>query len=594
MRATPPKDAATVRQAEYGSDIIVDLIRALDIPYVAFNPGSTFRWIHDSLVNYGNNHKPEIIQCCHEETSVAIAHGYAKATGHPIVAMVHNVVGLQHAAMAIYNAWCDRAPVIVMGGTGPLDVTKRRPGIDWVHTASDQGHLVRDFVKWDDQPHSLTSVPESFLRAYQAAVTPPQGPVYLCYDAELQASPIPPEFSFPDVANYSLPASIAPHGPLLSQAAKLLIEAQNPVIVADGVGRNPSAVADLVSLADLLAIPVIDGGSRFNFPSSHPLDMTGASGDILPQADVILALEVENLFGALSGPTASGEHQNIIAPQTKVIHICLGHLLSRGWAADCQRLQPTHLTITADTALALPQLIDICREMLKYDDKIRQGYTLRRSRLSQQHQELRSRWEREAEGRGEEMPISPPRLASEVYKIIKDRDWVLVNGGLTGWARRLWDFSQPNQFLGGSGGQGLGDGIGAAIGAALALAHDGKLCINLQADGDLLYCATGLWTAAHHSIPLLNIMFNNRSYYNSENHALVTARSRNRPEANRGVGTRLEEPFVDFAQLARSLGVYSEGPIEEPEAIAPALKRALRVLEVDKKPALVDVVTQSR
>ncbi len=178
------------RGPEYGSDLVVDVLRALGIEYAVLNPGATFRGLHDSLVNYGGNERPELIQCCHEEIAVAVAHGYAKAAGRPCAAVLHDVVGLQHASMAIFNAWCDRVPVLLLGGTGPMAVERRRPWIDWIHTALVQGTLVRDYVKWDDQPASLASIPEAIVRGYRIAVTEPQGPVYVCLDADLQEAPI--------------------------------------------------------------------------------------------------------------------------------------------------------------------------------------------------------------------------------------------------------------------------------------------------------------------------------------------------------------------------------------------------------------------
>src|ERR671911_2329432 len=246
--------------ARYGSDLIVDLLKLLGIEYVALNPGSSFRGIHDSLVNYesGRQPNPEIILCCHEEIAVAVAHGYAKAAGKPMAAIVHNVVGLQHASMAIYNAWCDRAPILVMGGTGPMNSSKRRPWIDWIHTALVQGNLVRDFVKWDDQPVGIESIPESLLRAYRTAVTEPQGPVYVCYDVDVQESPITEPIALPDPRHYGPPTPLAASPDAVQQAAEWLVGAEHPVIIADAVGRHPDAVRALVELAELLAMPVLD------------------------------------------------------------------------------------------------------------------------------------------------------------------------------------------------------------------------------------------------------------------------------------------------------------------------------------------------
>src|SRR5207302_1064544 len=167
-------------QAEYGSDLVAEMIRSLEIPYVSLNPGASYRGIHDSFVNFAGG-GPEIVLCCHEEIAVAVAHGYARATGKPMVAAIHDVVGLQHATMGVYHAWCARLPVIVVGGTGPMAAENRRPNTDWLHTALVQGNAVRDYVKWDDQPASIAAIPESIMRAYRIAMTEPCGPVYLCF-----------------------------------------------------------------------------------------------------------------------------------------------------------------------------------------------------------------------------------------------------------------------------------------------------------------------------------------------------------------------------------------------------------------------------
>ena len=287
--------------ARYGSDLIVDLMKVLGIEYVALNPGSSFRGIHDSLVNYesGTKPNPEIILCCHEEIAVAVAHGYAKATGKIMPAIVHNVVGLQHASMAIYNAWCDRTPVLVMGGTGPMNSSKRRPWIDWIHTALVQGNLVRDFVKWDDQPVGIEAIPSSMMRGYRIAMSDPAGPVYLCFDVTDQESAIEKEIPLPDPKRFRPPAPLQADTEAVREAARLLASAQKPVIVADDVGRNNDAVMSLVQLADLLSIPVIDLGARLNFPNTHTLNLTGRNQQLIADADVILGLDVTDLFGQL-------------------------------------------------------------------------------------------------------------------------------------------------------------------------------------------------------------------------------------------------------------------------------------------------------
>jgi acetolactate synthase I/II/III large subunit len=583
----------SLQRPQYGSDVIVELLRTCGIAYAACNPGATFRGLHDSIVNYGCNQMPELVECCHEEISVAIAHGYAKATGKPMAALLHNVVGLQHASMAIFNAWCDRVPLLAIGATGPMDTTIRRPWIDWIHTALVQGTLVRDYVKWDDQPHSLAGVPESFLRAYRIALTDPQGPVYLCYDAGLQEEVVHTPVPLPNPQRYAPPAPPQANPAALERVADALVQAQHPVLIVDLLGRHPEAVPYLVQLAELLAIPVIDRGGRFNFPNTHPLNLTDAASTLLAQADVVLALDVLDLFGALGQvDKATRLFQPAISPHTTTIHITLGDLFVRSWAADYERLPAVDLPIAADTALALPALLSLCQARLGRAEAAR--LAVRAAQLHSQHAALRQQWQQVAQAAAPQRPMAVPTAVAAIWDVLRHEDWVLVNNAVGAWTRRLWDWQRPGCHLGSSGGAGLGYGMGAALGGALAYRGSGKLCVNLQADGDLLFTPSALWTAAHHRLPLLVIMFNNRSYYNSEEHALELARLRERPEANAGIGTRLDDPPVNFAQLAQCFGLYGEGPIDTPEAIRPALQRALRVVKEEQRLALVDIVMQPR
>ncbi len=577
------------RSAEYGSDLIVDVLRALGIEYAVLNPGATFRGLHDSLVNYGGTQRPALIQCCHEEIAVAVAHGYAKAAGKPCAAILHDIVGLQHASMAIFNAWCDRVPILLLGGTGPMAVERRRPWIDWVHTALVQGNLVRDFVKWDDQPASLPSAAEAIVRGYRIAMTEPRGPVYVCFDADLQEMPIGEPVPVPAVARHAPPAPVAADAGALDEAARLLGAAERPVILAEYLGRNPAAVPALVELAELLAAPVIDlyAHGRFNFPSTHPLDLTGTEKELLASADVVLGLDLQDLFGALArGDRLTRRYAPVVPESAKVIHIALSDLAVRSWAESYQRLAPVDVPILADTSVALPALVARVREAAGDGA----GRRARYDRLRAEHERLRREARTRCEEQWNDRPIAPARLAAEVWEVLRDEDWVLGNGDLDGWTRRLWDWTRPDQFLGHSGGAGLGYGAGAAIGVALAHRGTGKVCVDLQPDGDLLYTPSALWTAVHHRIPLLVVMCNNRSYHNDEVHQEMVARARRRPVENKVVGIRIEDPAVDFAGMARAFGMHGEGPIEDPAMIAPTVRRALRVVKEDRMPALVDVV----
>ncbi len=583
------------KQPEFGSDVIVDLMKAFDIEYAAFNPGATFRGIHDSIVNYGGNYKPEVIFCCHEEISVALSHGYAKAKGKPMVAIAHNIVGLQHASMAIFNAWCDRVPVMVLGGTGPMNTMRRRPRIDWIHTALVQGTQVRDYVKWDDQPYNLASVPESFIRGYRIATTEPMAPVYINYDADLQEDVIKEVIEIPDLSRYSSPAPMQANPEALRRAAQLLVDAKSPLIIADCLGRNPKTVASLVELAELLAIPVIDKGNRFNFPNMHPLDVTDGARELLQKADVILALDVLDLYGSLTTVSKSTRAcEYITSPSVKVIHISMNDMLVRSWAGDCQVLQAVDVPISADTSVAVPELTRLCRQLIGTDGKVRESIEARFNVVKERHGSLRAKWLAEARVKADRKEISTAFLAYELGEVVKKEDWVLVNGSSNGWARRLWDWTKPNQYLGGSGGAGVGYGMSAAIGAALAHLGSGKLCVDIQADGDLLMTSSSLWTAAKHKIPLLIVMHNNQSFYNSEEHGIEIAKFRKRPVENAGIGTHVDDPAVSFAKMAECFGVYGEGSIQRTADLRPALERALKVVKEKKLPALVDVVAEPR
>jgi len=579
--------------ARYGSDLIVDLLKALDIDYVALNPGSSFRGIHDSLVNYESGRKPnpEIILCCHEEIAVAVAHGYAKVAGKPMAAIVHDVVGLQHASMAIYNAWCDRTPILVMGGTGPMNTSKRRPWIDWIHTALVQGNLVRDFVKWDDQPVGIESIPSSMMRAYRIAMSDPTGPVYLCFDVTDQEDAIEKEIPLPDPSRFRPPAPLQAEINAIQEAARLLSAAQNPVIIADYLGRNSNAVLSLVELADVLSIPVIDLGARLNFPNTHPLNLTGRNRELIANADVILGLDVMDLFGALVRHDA-GARASVsgIKPGCKVIHVTLADISMRGWTSDFQELAPVDLPIVANTKVFLPALIEEIKRQGKISKNVVEE---RRKAMAAQHDEIHARWQADLKRRWDEKPIAPPRLAYEVWEAIKKEAWLLVAGAFRGWPSRLWTWDRPGLFLGGYGGGGLGYGPAASVGASIPYRGTDKICVNLQRDGELLYTSSALWTAANAGVPLLTVMTNNRTYYNDEEHQEKIAIHRGRPPENKVVGMRMEKPPVDFANLARSLGVAGEGPITEPDQIRPAVERAIKIIKEEKRPALVDVYIQT-
>jgi acetolactate synthase I/II/III large subunit len=581
------------RTPEYGSDLVADVLRALGIEYAAFNPGASFRGLHDSLVNYGGDTSPRTVLCCHEEISVALAHGYAKATGRPMVAALHDVVGLQHACMAIFNAWCDRVPVLLLGGTGPMDSTRRRPWIEWIHTALVQGNHVRDIVKFDDQPSSAAAIPESLLRAYRLMGAEPCGPVYVCLDAAIQEDPLPRGVAVPsDIGRWiqQSPVQADPRG--LETAAEWLASSRRPVILADRVGRSAEGARALKLLAERLHAPVVDLGTRYNFPSDHPLEATERREELLQQADVIFAVDVVDLWGALQANAARHRPAGYApSADARIISLSVSELLVHSWTSDFQRMQPVDLNLIGDSRLALPALVDLVSPA--GPGPAAEDRRARAENLAAEGARRRGEWEERARGlRGAgELPLGA--LALALREALAGRDVVLSNSNMRGWARRLWRIDQPYQYTGSSGGAGLGYGIGASLGVGLAHRGSGRIVLNLQPDGDFLYSTSALYTAAHERLPLLTIMLNNHSYYNSEEHGLRMAEHRGRPAERAGIGTRPEGPAVDFATVARGFGIASAGPVTSVEALPAALATAVEAVAAGE-PYLLDVVTEVR
>jgi acetolactate synthase-1/2/3 large subunit len=538
-------------------------------------------------VNYGEG-RPEIILCTHEKVAVSLAHGYAKTTGKPMGAIVHDVVGLLHSTMGVYYAHLDRVPVMVLGATGPLDRRRRRPAIDWIHTAQVQGEAVRNFTKWDDQPATVADFPASFARAYRIATTEPQGPVYLCYDAGLQEDPIERPIPIDDIVAGARPSPVQADPGALAHAADLIARAERPVIVTEFTGRHPEAVPELVALAEEIAAAVIDLQGRVNIPNRHPLNLTG--GDALADADLVLALDVGDLHRALNqldrDSTERAKKLRIV-PGTPIVDIGLAELRQSKWAEDLGDFQPTTLSIVADTRLAIPALRALVGSRAGSGDR-----GARRKELAAKHAAIREEWEREAKSDWGASPMTAPRLASEIYSVIKKDDWVLTANTLEDWALRLWDIDGPKRHPGRS--FGTATQIGVSLGVGLAYRGTDTMVVDIQPDGDLMYDPGALWTAAHSRIPLLAVMYNNRAYYNDWEHQIRVARHRGTPEENARVGQEIDEPAPDFAAMARSMGWYAEGPITDPDEAGPAIARAAAYVRERRMPALVDTIVRKR
>ncbi len=568
----------------WASDVIVDLLHRYNLPYAAINPGASYRGLHDSIVNYGGN-KPEMLLCQHEETAVQIAHGYAKASGKPMVAILHNLVGLLHANMAIYYAYIDRAPVFIIGATGPMDETKRRPRIDWIHTAQNQGEAIRAYTKWDYQPHVIDGAPDAFARGYGVMMSEPRGPIYMCYDAWLQEQKLDHDVALPPTGASKVPTRIAPDPKALEEAAVLIAAAKKPVIIAEYVGRDAEGFHALVQLAETAGIPVYDVDSRLNFPSRHPLNMT--TKDVFRDADLILTLDTRDWEKPTTElVSATRDVKSIVPERAKWIDIGFGDLELSSWAMDYQRLHHADIQILADTTLAIPQLTQLLKARVDAGQ-----VKARTADVAQKSAARRAKWEKDAKEDWDASPITLPRLASEVWEAIKNEDWVLSAGTLERWTHKLWDFDKPHRHPGRS--LGTATQFGISIGVALAHRDQKRLVVDMQPDGDLMFDAGALWTVAKNRIPMLVVMYNNRAYYNDWEHQIRMAKLRGTPEERAYIGMDLDDPAPDFAAMAKSMGWYAEGPFDSPKGVTDALKRAIAQVKAGK-PALLDTITQRR
>ena len=546
----------------WGSDSIAACLRALDIPYLALNPGASYRGLHDSLVNHLGNAAPQMLLCLHEENAVAIAHGYAKTSGRMMGAVLHSNVGLMHATMAVFNAWCDRAPVLMLGATGPWDAARRRPWIDWIHTASDQGALVRDYTKWDNQPGSIPAAVEALLRASQIAQTAPRGPVYVNLDAALQEAKTDGLAAIPDVARHAAPVAPPPAAAEVARAAALLNGASNPVIMLGRMSRNPDDWQRRVALAEKLQARVIaDLKTGATFPTRHA-QFVGPPGTFmsppacaaLRDADVVLLLDWVDPGGAFK---QAMEGMPVAA---RVIHASLDSHSHRGWSMDMGSLPPADVFMLCEPDAAVAALLGAVQAQPA------RAWPMRRPQAAAPDDDI----------------VSIRALADALAQVNQGRRLCLARLPL-GWNGAYSDFDHPLDYLGADGG-GVGAGPGNAIGTALALRdmQVDRLTVAIIGDGDFLMGNTAVWTAVHYGIPLLLIVCNNHSFFNDELHQERVARERGRPPENKWIGQRMSEPDIDIAMMARSMGAEGIGPVRRKQDLPAAIEQGLALVRAGK------------
>lgn len=557
---------------QYGSDVAALCLGALDIPYIALNPGASYRGFHDSLVNFLGNRAPRMLLCLHEEHAVAIAHGYAKVTGKAMAAAVHSNVGLMHATMAIFNAWCDRMPVLVIGATGPLDATRRRPWIEWIHTARDQGALVRDYTKWDDQPASAAAVPESFARAKWLAETVPQGPVYVNLDAGMQEGALDAPVVLPDFGRLMPATDTGAGSRAIADAAALIRAARSPVFLMGRVTRSPDAWRARVALAEALGARVLtDLKVGAAFPTDHPLH-AGVPG-VYPSPEAARAVRDADLIVSFDWTDLNGTFAKIFdadRPTAKIIQISPDHQVHNGWSMDYQALPPADLMIAAGPDTVIP---DLCAAL---DIPIPDAGPLPRPPVTP----------------GDALPetveeLTVAHVAAALRRALAGERVSLSHLPLS-WDGGYWPLRHPLDFLGSDGGGGVGAGPGVTVGAALALKDTDTMVVGICGDGDFLMGLTSVWTACHYRLPLLIVVVNNRTFYNDEVHQERVANQRGRPPENKWIGQRMSDPDIDLSALASAQGAEGFGPVRSVEQLTDSLARAAEVVRAGGV-AVVDV-----
>jgi len=552
----------------WGSDVVAEVLHQLEIKFIALVPGSSYRCLHDSLVNYLGNEQPQILLTLHEEHAVAVAHGYAKVTEQPMAVALHSNVGLMHASMAIFNAWCDRVPVLILGATGPVDTTRRRPWIDWIHTARDQGALVRPFTKWDDQPASPEAAVEAVVRAWQIARRPPQGPTHICLPVEVQEQKLDESFSLPDLSRFRGSERVYPSPDTIAAAAALLRTARNVVMMIGRVSRRQEDWDKRVKLAERLNARVVtDSKAAAAFPTSHSLHhgapqlwLAPESAELLRGADVILNLNWIDLAGALK--TACGTK----APNARIIHVSVDALNHNGWSMDYMGLPPVDIEVLAEPDAILAPLLEALgpgpdREQAE-------------SGVPDEGMALKRTPQAKGPGPAPQLELDLQQIAACLGSVLGNHQISLIRTPLS-WPSDRYDFCGPLDYLGYDGGAGIGSGPGMAVGAALALRNSDYIPLAVLGDGDYLMGVTALWTAVRYNIPLLVIVANNRSYYNDEVHQQTVAKLRGRPPENKWIGQKIIAPDIDLAAMARAQGAEAIGPVGSFSELEAALRIAV-------------------
>jgi thiamine pyrophosphate-dependent acetolactate synthase large subunit-like protein len=564
---------------------MVQVLKDMGVEYAAANPGSSFEGFQESVINYGNppNAMPEWITALHEESSVTMGHGYAKATGKPMVAVLHGTIGIQHAAMSIYQAYHGRVPILMLAGRDIPFIAQ--------HSAADMAGMVRSFTKWDALPKTLPESLTALQEAYRQAITPPMGPTLVVLDIELQKE----EAGDLQVPRYTPPTFPVVDTTRVREIAQGLVNARNPRI-AVGRLRTPEGVNLAVQLAELVGASTSTTATNgpMSFPQRHPLQGPGADTNY----DYTLGLEANGAQASIIGPSLA-----TITAQRDLAKIGFNGIQGagggggRGGRGGRGAGGAANPPITADAEASLPAIIEEVRRQLTADN--RRIIAERTAKHAAANQEARVQAIGAAveskRGGWDGSPISTARVYAELWPLIMNEDWCLSSPSSFsgGHHAQLWDHNKPWSYLGGQDAGGMGYGAPASVGAALAAKSRGRIVINVQTDGDLNYAPGVLWSAVHHKLPMLTVMHNNRAWHQELMFVEYMCGARGRGTDRGHIGNVLRDPYIDYRKMAESYGMQGEGPIEDPKKLAAALKRGVDAVKRGE-PYMIDVITQPR
>ena len=576
---------------EYNSDAMVELLNRLNIDYVFLLPGSSYRGLHDSLVNHGRNHKPKIVLTTHEQIAVHMAQGYAKATGRIGVCILHDLVGLMSGSMGVYNAFGDHAPVLILGGSGPLDPADRR-WVDWLHCASTQADIVKNYVKWTEEPTTPQWHLDAIAKGHKVALTAPRGPVYVTLDCGIQEQKIETELSIPDPQYFQPAPPVAANPDALKAAADVLLGSKLPLVVGGRFGIDPAVTKPLIELVELTGAAYREDLGIVAFPTAHPQNCHG-DREIIKEADAVIAIDCRDLSSLLDGYTerTADVGSGRLRKGRKVIDMSLNDVTPMSWSYMRGTTPLVDVQINCEPLLGLQQLNEVLRSKLEKDPAARAKAEERRKIAHERHKAIRARQAENARKGWNDKPIHPARMITELWNAVKDKNWLLAMRNSASFPEGIWQFPGAGHYLGTNGGGGIGYGAGAMAGAAIACRDSGRFCVGLMGDGDFIMGAGAIWSAAHMRAPMLLVINNNTSWGNDEKHQMHISEDRHRPIENAWIGQRMIDPDINHTAIARGYGAWAKGPVFDPAELASVFKEA--VAEVEKgSVAVVEVRTQ--